>query len=79
MQEESWVRTEDSLPERPEDSNDYHIYCYIVVGRMILERPWNYEHECWDDAEGDDFQYAAYEASHWQPMPQQPSLPKELQ
>ena len=75
--EKQWIKTTERLPEKPSNKNYEYVDCYIFVDGEVLERPWNCEHECWDDAGYDDFQYSATEPSHWMIANKMP-LPPEV-
>lgn len=50
-----WVKTKDRLPEKPGKKSYEYVDCLIYHNGEILQRPWNCEHLCWDDAHYDDF------------------------
>lgn len=70
-----WTRTTDRLPSKSGD--DDHVDCLIVLRGQVLLRPWNCHHECWDDAEGDDYFCDPTEPTYWMPLPAPPP-PGEL-
>jgi hypothetical protein len=57
-----WTRVEDRLPEDGE-------YVLISTGRDIEPSVWNEHHQCWDDAEGDDYMYSKEYVEAWLPIP----------
>lgn len=74
---QEWIKTTDRLPEKPGLEPYEYVDCYIVVDGKVLERPWNCEHECWDDEGYDDFEFEANRPSHWMPKPDWPNPPQE--
>lgn len=80
-----WIKTADKLPTREFLKSDFalgcvdksHADCFIFVNGRVQERPFNFDHECWDRQDYDDFEYEADEPSHWMlcdPWPLPPSI-----
>ena len=44
-----WIKPSDRLPEKPGKSSYEYVECLIVRKGEVLMRPWNCEHQCWDD------------------------------
>lgn len=72
---DEWIKTSERLPEKPGKASYEHVECLIVVNGLVKPGLWNCEHECWDDADGDDFLYDAFKPTHWQPLPSPPTQP----
>jgi hypothetical protein len=68
-----WIKTKDRLPAKPGIRSYEHVDCWIVVKGEVMERPWNCEHQVWDDVHYDDWEFNAHEPSHW--MQKLPPLP----
>lgn len=60
-----WTRVEDGLPEDGE-------YVLISTERGIEASVWNEHHQCWDDAEGDDYMYSKDYVKAWLRIPALP-------
>lgn len=62
-----WIRlsSEEDLPKKPGLSSYEHVDCLIIHEGETKHRPWNCEHRCWDDEEGDDFYCAALAPTHY--------------
>lgn len=61
-----WHKTVDGLPQKPGKRDYEQIECLILLPDGCIEiSAWNCEHLVWDDAEGDDFRYAAGHPTHW--------------
>lgn len=77
--ERKWIKTCDRLPTKEDCPHGFsdHVSCYIYVDGAVIERPWNLHHECWDDADYDDFQYEATKPTHWMVATPLPSAPKD--
>lgn len=62
-----WIRilSEDDLPMKPGIHSYEHVDCLIFHEGEVKRRPWNCEHRCWDDDEGDDFYCAPLAPSHY--------------
>jgi hypothetical protein len=67
-----WIKTSERLPQKPGVADYEHVWCLIVHKGEVIMRPWNCEHGCWDQEDGDDFQFEATEPSHWMPLPEPP-------
>lgn len=67
-----WIKTSDRLPEKPRKRDYEHVECLIYYKNQVLKRPWNCEHLCWDDEDGDDFFCDPEEPTHWPPLPAAP-------
>lgn len=72
---DGWIATSDRLPAKPDQTRYEHVDCLIVYRGQVLRRPWNCEHLCWDDEEGDDFFCDATAPTHWRPLPKPPVTP----
>lgn len=81
--ERKWFKTSEIIPSRLMLAEEYgkgvvdnnHADCFIYINGEIKERPFNFDHECWDDREYDDFEYEATEPTHWMlayPLPRPP-------
>ena len=55
----------DPKMELPEDGE----YVLIFTDRGIEPAVWNEHHQCWDDAEGDDYMYSKEYVQAWLPIP----------
>ncbi len=55
----------DPKVELPEDGE----YVLISTDRGIEPSVWNEHHQCWDDAEGDDYMYSKEYVKAWLPIP----------
>ena len=55
----------DPKVELPEDGE----YVLISTDRDIEPSVWNEHHQCWDDAEGDDYMYSKEYVEAWLPIP----------
>jgi len=69
---EGWIPTTERLPEKPGKSNYEYVECLIFYKGEILMRPWNCEHQVWDDEEHDDFFCVPTAPTHWRPLPSPP-------
>ena len=69
---EEWIPTTERLPEKPGKSNYEYVECLIFYKGEILMRPWNCEHQVWDDEEHDDFFCVPTAPTHWRPLPSPP-------
>lgn len=80
-----WIKTTEQLPTREFLKSEFakgcvdnsHADCYIFIDGRVTERPFNFDHECWDDKGYDDFEYDAKEPSHWMlsvPFPLPPNM-----
>ncbi len=70
--ENNWISTTERLPEKPGKRNYEHVACLVTRGYGTEILMWNCEHECWDDASGDDYECDPLTVTHWQPLPQPP-------
>lgn len=70
--DDGWIKTSDRLPEKPGLKSYEYVDCLIYVKGEVLQRPWNCEHLCWDDAHYDDFEFHPTEPTHWTPLPPEP-------
>ena len=55
----------DPKVELPEDGE----YVLISTDRGIEPSVWNEHHQCWDDAEGDDYMYSKEYVEAWMSIP----------
>ena len=55
----------DPKVELPEDGE----YVLISTDRDIEPSVWNEHHQCWDDAEGDDYMYSKDYVQAWMSIP----------
>ena len=55
----------DPKVELPEDGE----YVLISTDRGIEPSVWNEHHQCWDDADGDDYMYSKEYVKAWLPIP----------
>lgn len=55
----------DPKVELPEDGE----YVLISTDRGIEPSVWNEHHQCWDDAEGDDYMYSMDYVEAWMSIP----------
>ena len=55
-------------PAKPGTSNYEYVDCWIVKDGKVIERPWNCEHECFDDQEYDDWFCNMEDVSAWMPI-----------
>lgn len=55
----------DPKVELPEDGE----YVLISTDRDIEPSVWNEHHQCWDDAEGDDYMYSKEYVEAWMSIP----------
>ena len=55
----------DPKVELPEDGE----YVLIATDRDIEPSVWNEHHQCWDDAEGDDYMYSKEYVKAWMSIP----------
>ena len=69
-----WVSTADRLPEKPSKEAYEYVECLIFHRGEIKLRPWNCEHQVWDDEAHDDFFCEATEPTHWMALPEPPAL-----
>lgn len=62
-----WIRilSEDDLPKKPGIHSYEHVDCLIFHEGEVKHRPWNCEHLCWDDEDGDDFYCAPLAPTHY--------------
>ena len=72
-----WISVELKLPEKPGLASYEHVDCLIFIKGEILQRPWNCEHLCWDNAYGDNFEFNPKEPTHWMPLPEPPKEPTD--
>ncbi|MDO8983002.1 hypothetical protein [Cypionkella sp.] len=72
-----WTETVDALPIKPGKSSYEQICCLIYVNGAYEVAVWNCEHDCWDDAEGDDFRYHPKQPRCWMPLDAPPPTPQE--
>ena len=65
----AWTNTSDSLPQKPGVRDYEQIECLIRMpnGDIVIAM-WNCEHECWDDADGDDYRFDPTTPTHWLAM-----------
>jgi hypothetical protein len=68
-----WIKTSERLPIKPGKRSYEHVDCLVVFKGQVFARPWNCEHECWDDEDGDDHWAEALEVTHWMPIPPLPT------
>ena len=70
---QQWISVKDRLPEKPGKRGYEHVYCLVYApGEGALVRPWNCEHLCWDDEDGDDYSCLNGHITHWMPLPDKP-------
>jgi hypothetical protein len=69
-----WTSTKDKFPEKPGKARYEQIPCLVVRKGWVELLVWNCEHECWDDAEGDDYECDKFAVSHWMFLPPPPKL-----
>lgn len=55
-------------PAKPGISSYEYVDCWIVKDGKVIERPWNCEHECFDDQEYDDWFCNMEDVSAWMPI-----------
>lgn len=55
-------------PKRPGISSYEYVDCWIVKDGKVIERPWNCEHECFDDQEYDDWFCNMEDVTAWMPI-----------
>lgn len=67
-----WIKTTDRLPQKPGKASYEYVDCLVVYKGRVLKRPWNCEHEVWDDEHYDDFWAEATEVDYWMPLPEPP-------
>lgn len=73
-----WISTKDRLPEKPGKVSYEYVECWIVYKGRVLQRPFNCEHQCFDDMERDDHFCEPHEADWWMPFPEPPPIPAKL-
>lgn len=74
----SWISVNDRLPEKPGKKAYEHVYCLVYApGEGAVVRPWNCEHLCWDDEDGDDYSGLNGHITHWMPLPAKPGSEPE--
>ncbi len=61
----TWYRPQDQLPKKPGIESYEHVDCLILYKGQLLLRPWNCEHEVFDDEEGDDHFCNAEDVTLW--------------
>lgn len=56
-QEAKWVhpKTKADMPKKPGKANYEYVECLVLYKGDLLARPWNCEHEVFDDEDQDDF------------------------
>lgn len=69
-----WFKTSEVLPERDPNKRYSQVPCLVVKkGRRHSEvLMFNHEHECWDDADGDDTNCLIEDVEYWMPLPEPP-------
>lgn len=55
-------------PVKPGISSYEYVDCWIVKDGKVIARPWNCEHECFDDQEYDDWFCDIEDVSAWMPI-----------
>jgi hypothetical protein len=65
--EMKWIRItgREDLPKKPGKRSYEYVDCLIFHEGEVKQRPWNCEHECWDDESGDDFYCDALAPTHY--------------
>lgn len=66
------IKSKDDLPKKPGLKSYEYVECLIVYKGEVLYRPWNCEHECFDDEEHDDHFCNWEEVTHYMPLPSAP-------
>lgn len=59
----------DGLPERKPNTTYSQVPCIVIRDGHPEMLVFNHEHECWDDATGDDFDCKPDEVEAWMPIP----------
>jgi hypothetical protein len=70
----TWYKPQDQLPKKPGIESYEHVDCLILYKGQLLFRPWNCEHEVFDDEEGDDHFCNAEDVTLWAAC-QRPPVP----
>lgn len=72
-----WISTKVRLPKKPGKYSYEHVDCLIrMEDGSVLRRPWNCEHEVWDDEDGDDFAFRPTEPAYWMAVADLPTPPE---
>lgn len=69
----NWIKTNKELPKGNENLNYEQIDCLVVLNGRIQHLVWNCAHQCWDDADGDDYACDALKPTHWMLFPGLPA------
>ncbi|HTN41507.1 MAG TPA: hypothetical protein VLZ84_10175 [Asticcacaulis sp.] len=72
---EEWISPRDRLPEKPGLHSYEYVDCWIVFKGRVLMRPFNCEHQVFDDEERDDFFCDPKDVEWWAPFPAPPPMP----
>lgn len=72
----NWISTLDRLPEKTGKYRYEQIGCLVYHNGSVKMLVWNCEHDCWDDADGDDYFCDSLSPSHWMPLPSPPNTSK---
>ena len=64
-----WIPCSERLPNRNELAAYSSIPCLTTRKGLVEVLCFNHEHECWDDATGDDFECDISEVLAWMPLP----------
>lgn len=69
MVAETWVRPEAGLPARDVGSRYSQVPCLVLRNGQVEILQYNHQHECWDDADGDDYVCDTNDVECWKYVP----------
>jgi len=64
-----WSKPSEKLPERVPNVRYSQVPCIVIRHNHPEMLVFNHEHNCWDDASGDDFAYAINDVDLWTAVP----------
>jgi malate/lactate dehydrogenase len=77
VREAGWVPVAKGLPERVPNKRYSTVPCIVTRNSFVEILVFNHEHECWDDASGDDNECAIEAVAAWMPLPSPYRTPEE--
>lgn len=77
LKQSQWIRPQDYLPPDSGQYNVEQIQCLAIRNSGIEMLYWNPTHNCWDNADGDDWECDPFDVQWYMRMDLLPEPPKQ--